>query len=80
MGTRVRGISVRLRGILSYLTLNSNGHDESKDWREIKMINLVSRISPCAFFVNSSKMEDLCHFHITEDLCHFHVSSFSSTF
>ena len=23
---------------LCYLTLNSNGHDESKDWTEIKMI------------------------------------------
>ena len=55
MGTRVRGISVRMRGILSYLTLNSNGHDESKDWREIKMINLVSRFHLVPFLLTQVK-------------------------
>ena len=31
---------------------NSNGNDKLKDWREVKIISLVSRISHSAFLVN----------------------------
>ena len=34
------------------ITWNSNGNDKLKDWREVKIINLVSRILPSAFLVN----------------------------
>ena len=34
------------------ITWNSNGNDRFKDWRGVKIINLVSRIWPGAFLVN----------------------------
>ena len=29
------------------ITWNSNGNDELKDWREVQIINLVSRLTWC---------------------------------
>ena len=34
------------------ITWNSNGNDKLKDWREVKIINLASRIWPGPFLVN----------------------------
>ena len=34
------------------ITWNRNANDKLKDWREVKMINLVSHIRPGAFLVN----------------------------
>ena len=34
------------------ITWNSNGKDKLKDWSEVKIISLVSRVRPGAFLVN----------------------------
>ena len=37
------------------ITWNSNGNDKLKDWKKVKIINLVSRICPGTFFVNCGR-------------------------
>ena len=34
------------------ITWNSNGNDKLKDWREVRIINLLPRICPGVFLVN----------------------------
>ena len=38
--------------IVVEITWNSNGNHKLKDWREVKIINLVSRVLPRVFLVN----------------------------
>ena len=38
------------------ITWNSNGNDKLKDWKKVKIINLVSLICPGAFLVNIGRI------------------------
>ena len=38
------------------ITWNSNGNDKLKDWKKVKIINLVSRICPGAFLDNFGRI------------------------
>ena len=38
------------------ITWNSNENDKFKDWKKVKIINLVSRICPSAFLVNFGRI------------------------